>query len=85
MVVAQDSEWSDDPLASVNLGEEEMTEEQMRLVHDILKMHKWIVESGSLGKAQENVHVIAIGESTPVHSHLCRIVTGWEEELKEKS
>ena len=43
----------------------------------MLKKYKWIVESGSLGKAPEYAHVIATGESTPVRSHPYRIVLRW--------
>ena len=84
VMVAQDSEESDYPIGRVNLGEEDMIEEQRRLLQAMLKKHKWTVVSGSLGKAPEYVHVIATGESTPVHSHPYGIVPGWKEELKEE-
>ena len=84
VVVAQDSEGSDHPIVRVNFGEEEMTEEQWWLFQATLKKYRWTVESGSLGKAPEYAHVIATGESTPVHSHPYRIVPGWNEELKEE-
>ena len=84
VVVAQDSEGSDHPIGRVNLGEENVTEEQRRLLQAMLKKHKWTVVSGSLWKAPKYTHVIATGESTPVRSHPYRIVPGWKEELKEE-
>ena len=40
VVSAQDSEGSDHPIGRVNLGEEEMTKEQKKLLQDMLKKHK---------------------------------------------
>ena len=54
VVVAQDSEGSDHPIGRMNLGEEEMTEEQKKLLQARLDKHKLTVESGSLGKVLES-------------------------------
>ena len=76
VVVAQDSEGSNHPIGRVNLGEEEMTKEQRRLLQAMLKKHRWTIESGSLGKAPEYAHFIATGGSTTIGP-------GWKEKLKK--
>ena len=79
MVVAQNSEGSEHSIGRVNLGEEEMIEEQQRgLLQAMLKKHKWTVESVSLRKALEYAHAIATGESTPMGSHPCRRAHSWK-------
>ena len=82
VVVAQDSEGSDHPIGRVNLGEEEITEEQKKLLQARLDNHKLTVESGSLGKALECAHSIAPDNSSPVRSYPYRIVPGWKDDLK---
>lgn len=84
VVVGKDSEGSDSPVGSPELGAPDLDSDQLLAVNNVLGKFSDVLKAGKLGCVEGGSMVIDTGDSRPVQIHPYRVAPAWRDELQRE-